>query len=225
MAANEGVYSVAIDMAEGLVQIGGKDNLDPSILIKTVATAGKRAHLQSVEKTTAAAAAAAVDSGQPSNPSGNATDESCNNTGRSQNGNSGSGHFSDRGGRYGQIHINEAAAVKPPPRNWPFMRPPLQFGGVGFGGSRGLRPLLPPPMVPMPPPVPPLGYYRWSELPPHGYNQPEPPPEVPPAYGYCWLPEPPPEAPSCWQQHPPPIVNAPEHYLFSDENIEGCTVV
>ncbi|CAK9310012.1 unnamed protein product [Citrullus colocynthis] len=201
MASNEGVVSIDMDIEAGLVKISGGNNLDPSIFVKTIAKAGKKAQFPAMgNAATAPAPAATIDivSDHHNRPSIN-SDNRCHKIDRTKYGNSDSSHFSDHHGCSDKVHINEAAAVNPPValplHNQQFMRPVSQYGGVGFRGSHGSWPRIsesmspPPPMPPMPPAH---GYYRWSE-----------------------------PLPYYLQEQPPPVGNAPGHYLFNDENTDG----
>lgn len=241
MASNEGVVSIDMDIEAGFVKISGGNNLDPSILVKTIAKAGKKAQFPAMEnaatapapigqkaqfptmentaqapapaplgkksqfpamKNTAPAPAATIDivSDHHNRPSIN-SDNRCHKIDRTKYGNSDSSHFSDHHGCSDKVHINEAAAVNPPValpfHNQQFMRPVSQYGGVGFRGSHGSWPRMSESMSP-PPPMPPMS-------PAHRY--------------YRW------SEPLPYYLQEQPVGNAPGHYLFNDENTDGCMIV
>lgn len=216
---NEGVSSVAIDTDEGLVKISGKGNLDPSTFVTTIAKAGKVAQFQTMENTPPPTAAPIIfidsNSNHPSNSSGKSNDP-CSRTTRSQNTNSNSGHFS------GDIHVNEASAVIPPValplHNRMFRQPSPLFGGASCSRNGGSLP-------------PPNNYHRrWEPVPPprsmapiNGYHRLSEPPSMAPINGYHQLSEPLPYY--YYPEQPPPVGNAARHYMFNDENVEGCVIV
>ncbi|KAA0057596.1 hypothetical protein E6C27_scaffold497G00730 [Cucumis melo var. makuwa] len=242
MASNEGVTSVEMNIQTGLVKISGESNFDPSIFVKTIAKTGKKAQFPATENSAPAPTPTATPIGQnpqfptrenmtsapaatSDNASGhhvrnknsiNSNNHCCKSERTTHYGNSDAGNFSDHRSRSDKVHINEAAAVNPPvplplpnrmfmrpPMSSPRLPPPPQYGDMSFRGSHGFWPGMSEPWSSASPPPPPM----TAMAPPHSY--------------YRW-PEP---VPYYLQEQQPPVGNTPSHYLFNDENTEGCVII